>query len=324
MENLSNQLIKKSIEAFIMGLEIYNKPTIKYRIEGFSFFVCNAWELMLKGKMLNDGLSIYFKDNKDRTIDLSTAIKKVYTDKRQPLRVNLEKIVELRNTSTHFITEDYEIIFAPLFQANVMNFCEQIKRFHDIDITNYIAQNFLTLSVNLNTLNNSEIRSKYTVEMAEKLINEKTSIDNLIDNSTSNALFIPMKHDFYITNKKSEADLVLAVDKTADASIKIVTKLTDPSSKFKLSFNGVIKAINKQLISKNIKFDYTSSKGKQEFSTYTLTLFSNFYNIKNDEKYSYWFAGVYRYSQQLVDFIIEEIKKNPNLISDIIKANKKR
>lgn len=43
MENLSERLVNKSVEAFIMGLEIYNKPTIKYRIEGFSFFICNAW-----------------------------------------------------------------------------------------------------------------------------------------------------------------------------------------------------------------------------------------------------------------------------------------
>ena len=30
MENLSKRLVDKSIEAFIMGLEIYNKPTIRY------------------------------------------------------------------------------------------------------------------------------------------------------------------------------------------------------------------------------------------------------------------------------------------------------
>lgn len=35
---LIERLVDKSIEAFIMGLEIYNKPTLKYRIEGFSFF----------------------------------------------------------------------------------------------------------------------------------------------------------------------------------------------------------------------------------------------------------------------------------------------
>lgn len=29
MENLSKRLVDKSVEAFIMGLEIYNKPTIR-------------------------------------------------------------------------------------------------------------------------------------------------------------------------------------------------------------------------------------------------------------------------------------------------------
>ena len=47
MEKLEDKLVEKSIEAFIVGLELYNKPTIKYRIEGFSFFIVNAWELML-------------------------------------------------------------------------------------------------------------------------------------------------------------------------------------------------------------------------------------------------------------------------------------
>ena len=34
-----DRMIEKSIEAFILALEVYNKPTIKYRIEGFSFFI---------------------------------------------------------------------------------------------------------------------------------------------------------------------------------------------------------------------------------------------------------------------------------------------
>lgn len=66
---LINKLVDKSIEAFITAIEIYNKPTIHYRVEGFSFFICNAWELMLKGYLIkkhgND--SIYYKNNPDRT-----------------------------------------------------------------------------------------------------------------------------------------------------------------------------------------------------------------------------------------------------------------
>ena len=146
MENLKDKLIEKSIEAFIMGLEIYNKPTIKYRIEGFSFFVVNAWELMLKATLLKRGESIYFPDKPDRTLSLESVIKKIYTDKNTRIRLNLEKIIELRNISTHYITEDYEVKYVPLFQACVLNFVNEIQRFHGVDITHYIAQNFLTIS----------------------------------------------------------------------------------------------------------------------------------------------------------------------------------
>lgn len=79
MGSEQKRLVDKSIEAFILGLEIYNKPTIRYRVEGFSFFVVNAWELMLKAEMLNRGMSIYYKDNPERTISIDVAIRKIYS-----------------------------------------------------------------------------------------------------------------------------------------------------------------------------------------------------------------------------------------------------
>ena len=36
MDNVEDKLIKKSKEAFCIAIELYNKPTIKYRVEGFS------------------------------------------------------------------------------------------------------------------------------------------------------------------------------------------------------------------------------------------------------------------------------------------------
>ena len=46
MENLEERLLEKSKEAFSMAIELYNKPTIRYRVEGFAIFICNAWEFM--------------------------------------------------------------------------------------------------------------------------------------------------------------------------------------------------------------------------------------------------------------------------------------
>ena len=39
MAEIKQNLVDKIVEAFIMGLEIYNKPTIKYRIEGLVFYM---------------------------------------------------------------------------------------------------------------------------------------------------------------------------------------------------------------------------------------------------------------------------------------------
>lgn len=77
--DLTEKLLDKSKEAFTMAIEIYNKPTIKYRIEGFSFFICNAWELMLKAYMIKakGENSIYYKDNPERTLSLENCIQQV-------------------------------------------------------------------------------------------------------------------------------------------------------------------------------------------------------------------------------------------------------
>lgn len=36
-KELIDNLLNKSEEAFLMAIEIYNKPTINYRLEGFIF-----------------------------------------------------------------------------------------------------------------------------------------------------------------------------------------------------------------------------------------------------------------------------------------------
>ena len=75
--DLVDKLLEKSKEAFLMAIEVYNKPSIRYRVEGFSFFICNAWELMLKAHIVKTrgNSAIYYKDNPDRTITLENCIK---------------------------------------------------------------------------------------------------------------------------------------------------------------------------------------------------------------------------------------------------------
>ena len=204
--NITEKLIDKSKEAFMMAIEVYNKPSIKYRVEGFSFFICNAWELMLKAYMINSmgNDSIYYKDNHNRTITLENCVKKVFTNDKDPLRKNLEKIIELRNTGPHFITEEYEMVYIPLFQAAVFNFIEKMQAFHNVDMTEIIPQNFLTLTVSYNALNVDEIRAKYPKEIAEKLIGVSDGLKPVIDEN-NDRFAIRIDHRYYITKDKNSA-----------------------------------------------------------------------------------------------------------------------
>ena len=310
-EQLSEKMIEKSIEAFTMALEIYNKPTIKYRVEGFALFVCNAWELMLKAHLLKRGESIYYKDNPERTISISDAINRVYTDKRGRINLNLSKIIDLRNISTHYITEDYEAKYAPLFQACVLNFISELLKFHNRDITDYIAQNFLTISTSYEPLSNEEIKLKYTPEIAEKFIKQSNDIDTSSQTYNSDKFAINIKQNLYLVKKKGEADFMVKIDKNAPTKTSVVKELKDPADTHKYSFDAVVVAIQEALKKQSIKLGY-----KKGFNSYVLGLIIRFYNIKDETRYSYKHivgnTESFTYSQSFIEFIIREIKNNPD------------
>jgi hypothetical protein len=316
---IQEKLIEKSKEAFVMAIEIYNKPTIKYRVEGFSFFICNAWELMLKAHMLNKfgENSIYYKDNKDRTITLENCIQKIFTNEKAPLRKNLSKIIELRNTSTHFVTEEYEMIYIPLFQACILNFVEKMQEFHGVDMTEVVPQNFLTLAVSMKALDENTIRAKYPEEIASKLISTNRQLEPMIAENNQ-AFAIRIEHLHYITKDKNQATSFVHIDKDAAAGVKIIKELKDPNNTHKYTMKSAIKEITRRLQSLGIEFT---------MNQYVFDLFNKVYGIKENEKFCYvhrqYAQPSYTYSMQAIDLIVGEIQKEPKNIVEKLKNAKK-
>lgn len=321
MSSTEDRLLEKSLEAFILGIEVYNKPTVKYRVEGFSFFICNAWELMLKSHIIKKigENEIYYKDNPNRTISLENAISLVFTNNKDPLRLNLEKIIELRNTSTHFITEEYEMVYIPLFQSCVLNFSEKLMDFHGFDVTTLIPQNFLTLNVSMQAIDNTSIIAKYPEEIARKLIEMNDEVEEL--SAIQNQKFaLKIEHHHFIVKDKTKATSFVKINKEADSAIKIVKDLKDPNQTHPYNAKRCIASIKQKL-----------KKGKIhiEFNMYTFLLFVDYYALKANEKYCYSYkigeTPLYSYSQQTVDLIVDEIKKDPeNIIQSLKELIKKR
>lgn len=319
---LISNLLEKSKEAFMMAIEIYNKPSIKYRVEGFSFFICNAWELMLKARIVKtQGIdAIYYKDSQNRTKTLENCIKLVFTNEHSPIHKNLMRIVELRNTSTHFIVEEYEMVYIPLFQACVLNYTEKMQEFHGIDITELIPQNFLTLSVSMKALNETEIRAKYPGQIAERLISIENSLSTEITEN-NNAFAIRIEHHHYITKDRSKATDIVHIDSSADTGVQIIKELKDPNDTHKYSAKKCIQEINNRLSRRKVTLLY---KGNTvTFTSHHFNLFCKYYGIKDNPKLCYVYTVMsypnYGYSLQAIDFIVAEIEKDPSNIIDNLK-----
>ena len=328
MSQLAEQLLNKSKEAFILAIEIYNKPTIKYRVEGFAFFICNAWELMLKAHLIKTKgeNSIYYKDNTERTINLENCIRLIFTNDKDPLRLNLEKIIELRNTSTHFITEEYEMVYVPLFQSCIFNFNEKMQKFHNVDITDLISINFLNLVVREKSFDENEIKAKYTDKIAHKLLGLNDKISRIVE-ETNNNFAVKIEHHYYLTKDKDKATDIIAVDKNSANPVQIIKEIKNPNETHKYTAKKVCIEITKQLKRLGI---IPKQKGIaiQAFNFYHFNLFCKYYGIKENEKWCFVYkansAPNYSYSMQAIEFIVDEIKKDPEKILDNLKNSLKK
>lgn len=316
------RLLDKAKEAFVMAIELYNKPTIHYRLEGFSFFICNAWELMLKAYLIKrDGeQSIYFPDKPNRTISLENCIQKVFTNDKAPLRLNLNKIVELRNTSTHFITEEYEMVYIPLLQACVFNFVDKMQEFHGVDMTEIIPENFITLSVKIKALDETEIRGKYTEQVSERLIGTMNSISPLIEENNS-AFAIRVEHRYFQTKKREEATETYYISKDAEEPARIIKEIKNPNDTHKYTAKNSIAEINKRLQRNGISMCFRGCE--VQMNTYHFGHFTSYFGMKENERFCFVNRidkiPRYYYSIQAIDFIVDEIKKAPDHILDDLK-----
>src|SRR5699024_827913 len=150
------------------------------------------------------------------------------------------------------------------------------------------------------------IRAKYTPQLAEKLIIDRNDIE-VTTEKTNQKFAITIQQNLYITKKKKEADFNISVTRDAEAKGNIIKELRDPSNTHKFSFKHMMEEINKQLKDQNILFLHYNSSRKYSYE----------HVIGNSTQHSY--------SLEAANFIVGEIKKNPErIITDIKKANKKR
>jgi hypothetical protein len=125
------RFVEKATAAMTSAVEVYNKPSFAYREEIFAILSINAWELLLKAKVLKDAANdlkalrvyeprrtksgkpskkLYLKRNRaGNTLSISlsaclAALDKSSSKVPNEVRVNLVALMAIRDNSVHYVT----------------------------------------------------------------------------------------------------------------------------------------------------------------------------------------------------------------------------
>ena len=303
-------LINKSQDAFISAVETYNRFTLGYRAESFCNLFCNAWELLLKAKIIKeDGKESIYRKGKENiggkkvTISLKECIKKIYPDEKNPVRKNLEELREVRNDATHlFIPEpELEKLHAGLFQAAVLNYVNELSAWFGVSIKDRCSPGMIVLVDEIPLFDPVKLKNRYGKEIEKRIMDEYERVCKEEQEVNDKRYRIPVGYKLVLTQNPTEADISFTFVDESTAKIHVA----DPNSMYPLQtkdvVSGVKEALAKEGLSPGDKFN------RDDFLSIVYVE-----GLRENPHY-YWELSsprIPRYSLDTVDFVVEKIRQN--------------
>ncbi len=309
--DLKKRLVDKSIEAYVLALETINRLTIEYRLETFCYLFCNAWELLLKAKIIQDTSSesaIYYKTNQGRTrksLSLQDCLKQTISDERSPVRRNIEYIAELRNASAHLVINRIPSDVIGLFQAGAINYSNRLGEWFGESLASRYPVGMMTLAYDLSP-EQSDMADKHlktqlgndaTTFLTSYCKNIRQELDRLGD---SKRFAISFEYRLVLTKSQNDADITLTSDSGAGEPTRVVEVAKDPSKTHPYRQKEVIEQINQKISGPPI-------------NQYDIQCINRLHDVKS--KRTWFFQGKVegspgQYSHIFVDWIINRWRQD--------------
>ncbi|NMW62290.1 hypothetical protein HHJ74_07730 [Mobiluncus mulieris] len=189
-------------------------------------------------------------------------------------------------------------------------------------MSNRIPENYLNLSVKRDIINDEVVRAKYSPEVAERLLElYNAAVIPGEDGSSRYASYY--ETSLIVVKNVEKADLAVRIDKEANVGIAIAKQTVDLQNKYPYTARKVWEEVNRQLQKHGVTFNYRD-RIQDKFNNHHWTIMVKFYNLKTDPRYGYNRATKgekalsYVYSQQTVELIVDSIRRNPHVLTDLL------
>jgi len=313
---LLHSLKERSLQAYLLALATYNNPSIPYRIESFCILVCNAWELLLKARIIEESgkeETIFRKDG--RTISLTRAASMIFPKRNNPIRRNIEKLNDLRDQAVHLLIPDIQYTLSRLFQASVLDFLHCVSEFRFPNPHNEHLPGLLSIVSPGNDSGEKAIAVKYgkrTSEAVKRFLADTTKQESQIN---SNSFIMPIGCRVVLTKKASEGDIAVRITKGgSEAALIEVPK--DHNRTHPYIASGAVTHINEKL---------EAAKAGHRFTMHSFlgALVTEKIRTQNDNKYYHRIEKpeAHKYSDELVDLLVRKATTNGEYVKKCHERN---
>jgi len=238
---LKGRLVNKSIEGYILALETINRLSIQYRVETFCYLICNAWELLLKAKILDDAgkdRNAIFRGKKRRgerreSISLRECLVRVIPNQTDPERRNIECIADLRDEAVHLVLSEVPTDVLGLFQACVINYHRRLTDWFGVSLSDRVHVGMMAIVYDLSPhrgdLTDKRLRRELGRDAADYLARYCAKVKNEFDQLQRPVQFsVGIEYRLTLTKKPGDADIVLSQGTSGSVAMKIVEVPKDP------------------------------------------------------------------------------------------------
>lgn len=259
MSQIYEKLLENSLSAALSSIEIYNKPNFKYREQIFTMLIVNAWELLLKAKIVkdaNDNIeSLYIldknagkykltKSGNPMTIEITRTMNLVNLD--ETIQRNLRPLIDYRDSVVHLYSDEaLNYVLYTLGVAALQNYQKLIRIWFNQSLGEY---NFYILPLGFTY----HFQTLALIELEK----EPEIISNLIKSVIDTKNAQDEDSDFFFTcevtaNVKkvavtSDADLHVASNPDAKEKI-VIERVKSLIEQYPFSYREVVERVKKEL-----------------------------------------------------------------------------
>lgn len=312
-------LLEGAAQEFQLAIELFNRPTTPNRMEAFVVHFINAWEKLLKARLVKrDGPDSIWVEGKERkSISLRVALDRSYpvADK---VRLNVEYIEDLRDDATHYMLPALDAIASRYFQSGVMNFFREFMTEAGRAPLRMNGMGLMSLVVDAAEHTRTTLTMQYGEERAKRILERIQGMEKAANEVNDPAFAIPLHLSVGFVDKRANPEQTIA-GLTGMMPI-VVDKPVDPKKSHPHEVNHIVAEVNKRLRSRYTDDAFRrlfSGHKKPEFNTHDFSSISSMESWKkSSNKYHFDHGTIvqHTYSDACIDFIVEKLTKHPDYL----------